>query len=250
MQIKKTIVDIARYLASRGWAEAGSGNISYKCDFDLQDQYQTEILKLEARPGLKAFVTRSGSLFRKLMKRDVGIVDVQPDRWTIRHSFEEGQHPTSELLSHLLSHGELFNTEYKAIIHVHPTYIMALIKRIKSKKERNVRIMTTNYKQIDIQEIYNARRECDIQKEINDLILNCTSEVMHVIENEIGFVYTSPPGSPDLAQLTASHVKENRRVIIWDNHGLVAIGKTLDEACNMIEIIEKSSQILLHADIF
>lgn len=213
MQIKKAIVDTARYLAIKNWAEAGSGNISYLCDIELTDDCKTMDLGFEAKPGLKCFITRSGSMFRKLVKKDVGIVNVLPDGRTIRHSFDDGL-PTSEISTHLLCLSELSDTENKLIVHAHLTYLVALTKKIKDEKA------------------------------LNDAI-NCITEIPLIIPDGVGLVPLTKPGSVAIGQLTAQKVRDGKKAIAWDSHGLVAIGRSLDEAVNIIEAVEKASQIYL-----
>lgn len=54
------------------------------------------------------------------------------------------------------------------------------------------------------------------------------------------------PGSPDLARKVA-RLAENFESVLIRNHGVVTIGKNLEEAFNRMEIIERYAQIMFNA---
>lgn len=63
-------------------------------------------------------------------------------------------------------------------------------------------------------------------------------------ERYIPFVEYHPPGSDDLAEAVSDGLKKED-VVILKSHGVVALGKNLDEAVLLAEFIEDSAKIQL-----
>jgi len=51
------------------------------------------------------------------------------------------------------------------------------------------------------------------------------------------------PGSHKIADATVEGFKEGYEVVIWEKHGAFAIGETVSDAFDMIDILSKSAQI-------
>lgn len=59
-------------------------------------------------------------------------------------------------------------------------------------------------------------------------------------------VYMVPyilPGSHKIADATIEGFKRGHEVVIWEKHGAFAIGETVSDAFDMIDILSKSAQI-------
>ncbi|MDD2331442.1 MAG: class II aldolase/adducin family protein, partial [Candidatus Cloacimonetes bacterium] len=60
----------------------------------------------------------------------------------------------------------------------------------------------------------------------------------------IAFANYAPPGSERLRDESLK-VLANKKVIIWEKHGILAFGKDLDEAFDYLEIVNKVAGIYL-----
>ncbi len=124
--------------------------------------------------------------------------------------------PTSELPSHLLTYAFLIKNNFnqRAIIHTHPDHLIALSHLKKYAGE----------------------------KPINHLLRSIHPEMKIVIPEGIGYVKYRKPGTEGLARATVEQFK-NHRLIIWERHGCIAVGKDLFEAFDLIETADKIARI-------
>lgn len=232
-ELKKVIDDIlevARYLWERGWAERNAGNISVDItEFVLSGnnsfaRFPKRDMKI-AQPELagRCFcVTVAGSRFRELArqpKKGLLIVSVADklDGYHLLWGGEGlGSRPTSEFVSHLKMHNLLrrSNLPQRAIVHTHVSHLIAL----------------THIEQY-------CREE-----ELNRLLWAMHPEVKRVLPEGVGFVSYCRPGSEDLADATVSALKHHR-VILWEKHGCIAIGNDVFEAFDLIDTVNKSAEI-------
>uniref|UniRef100_A0A7V0Z717 Class II aldolase/adducin N-terminal domain-containing protein n=1 Tax=candidate division WOR-3 bacterium TaxID=2052148 RepID=A0A7V0Z717_UNCW3 len=119
-------------------------------------------------------------------------------------------------MSHLLIHSFFLKNKIdkKAIIHTHPNHIIAL-SHIRKYSSENA---------------------------FNRLIWSIHPEVKVVIPEGVGYVKYNCPGTERLARATLKKLK-NRRLIVWERHGCVAIGKDLYEAFDLIDTVNKAIEI-------
>jgi ribulose-5-phosphate 4-epimerase/fuculose-1-phosphate aldolase len=209
--MKTDIANAAHYLWKKGWAEAGSGNISVRAHGRIRNAYNH--LQARVMPGLSAYITTTGSRFRHINADDVGYCWVGADGETFGYDLEDAK-PSSELISHLLIHEALEKTDDKCIIHIHATNVIALSMVEKDEKK--------------------------INETLNQLI-----EVPIFIPSGFGLLPFLPSGSVELAQASAAKIKEGRRVLIWPRHGLVVVSKDLETGIDIVEATEKSAEIAL-----
>lgn len=73
------------------------------------------------------------------------------------------------------------------------------------------------------------------------------SEIVTTLR-EVPLVPFCPPGSQALAEVVAAKIKTHDAVLLA-NHGLVAVGKTLEDAFANFELVESFAEIMLHARI-
>ena len=135
-------MEVAEYLWERGWAERNAGNISVditglvRQNGDKFNGFPKSTTKIseEQLAGRCFLVTATGSRLRELAR--------QPEKNLLMISITDeldGYHclwggegaevrPTSEFVSHLKIHGFLRRNNFrqKAIIHTHPSYLIAL----------------------------------------------------------------------------------------------------------------------------
>ncbi len=73
-------------------------------------------------------------------------------------------------------------------------------------------------------------------------------EVAEVIGSDIEVAEYALPGSIELARNTAKALK-NKNAVLLANHGAVCVGETLEDALNVLRILERSAEIYILAKI-
>ncbi len=234
-QIKKTILqvsEVAQYLWQKGWAERNAGNISVNInhlitnELDNLSEYPSFDLP-EKYPQLANhyfFVTGTGKRMRDLARsplKNALIIKIseEADSYYLiskNKEKEDGFMPTSELPTHLAIHQQIKakGGKEKVILHAHALELIALTHspEIKSK---------------------------DI---INNIVWGMHPEAMTFIPKGVGFVPYTIPGSVDIAKKTLQEFK-NHDVVLWEKHGVFAIGEDVFETFDNIDIISKSAKI-------
>ncbi|MGQ9759037.1 MAG: class II aldolase/adducin family protein [Candidatus Methanomethylicaceae archaeon] len=70
-----------------------------------------------------------------------------------------------------------------------------------------------------------------------------------VIFGEVPILEFKPPGSKELGELAAKNIKD-RPAVIFQNHGVIAVGSTLMEALSIVEALEEASIMIFVASHF
>lgn len=228
-KIIKEIQEIGEILWQKGWAERNAGNISVDVTDTLKNSFESttkfaKILFPIPDPVLANrfyLVTATGARFRDIRKEpEKNILLVRIDKnlsgYYILNPGKEKTCSTSEFISHLLIYALLLKhkSDKKAIIHTHPTHIISLTHIRKYANEKN----------------------------FNKLIWSMHPEIKVVIPEGIGFVPYKCPGTDILGNETIKRFK-NRRIVVWEKHGCVALGKNLFEAFDLIDTVNKSVEI-------
>jgi len=232
-ELKKIIddlVEVARYLWERGWAERNAGNISVDItegiqqkDYDFEE-FPKVAFKIFQREltGRSFFIKATGSRFRDLARdpeKNLLIISIA-DKLDGYHVLWGGKgvesRPTSEFASHLRMHGFLRrnNLRQKVILHTHPNHLIALTHI----------------------EHYNC------EDALNRLLWTMHPEVKISLPEGVGLAPYRCPGSEDLADATVDGLKHHR-VIMWEKHGCVAIGTDVFEAFDLIDTLNKAAEI-------
>ena len=135
---------------------------------------------------------------------------------------KDGSRPTSELPSHLMSHiaRRKINPNNKVVMHCHPGNVISM----------------TMIEDLD-------------DKSFTKIIWKSNTECIVVFPEGIGVLPWVLCGTTQIGELTAEKMKDYRTVV-WANHGIFAVGDTLDEAFGIIETIEKTAEIYLRAKPF
>jgi len=223
------IAEVTKYLWDRGWAERNAGNISV----NITEFYRSQTKNLSKFPkryvkitdpelsGRYFFVTATGARLRELKRypeRVILIVYIAKDLsgYYILWGGEVNSQSTSEFNSHLKIHGFLLRNKFlqKAVIHTHPNHLIAL----------------TQIEAYCQEEVYNR------------VLWSMHPEVKVTLPEGIGFARYHSPGSDDLAEATIAALKTHR-LIIWEKHGCVAIGKDVFEAFDLIDTANKAAEI-------
>lgn len=229
-KIVDDILEVAKYLWERGWAERNAGNISADIT-ELVSQESNSFARFPKRDmrisqpklaGRCFLVTAAGSRFRDLArqpKKDLLMVSIA-DKLDGYHLLWGGEgfrsSPTSEFISHLKIHHFLRQNNFsqKAIVHTHATHLIALMHI----------------------EQYNR------EEALNCLLWAMHPEMKRVLPEGVGFAPYCCPGSEDLADVTVSALKHHR-VVLWEKHGCIAIGDDVLEAFDLIDTVNKSAEI-------
>ena len=226
------VAELAQYLWQKGWAERNAGNISININHIVKE----EITELDEFPFYKLgqaypelanryfFVTGTGKRMRDIARKPlknallIKLSDKGNGYWIItqkkrnRYNFK----PTSELPAHLGIHQMIKKrgSKEKVIIHTHANELVALTQI----KENNN------------------------QEKINKIVWGMHPEAMVFVPKGVGFVPYTLPGTEDIAQKTIESFA-NHDIVLWEKHGVFAIGETIFDTFDSIDIIAKSAQI-------
>jgi len=223
---------IAGFLWDRRWAERNAGNISVNITSLFTEK---ELDKFSTYPFLPLYreyaglnrqvllITAAGSRMRDLALdplEEVCLVYIS-DSSTAYHiiapeKIEKEPMPTSELPTHLAIHEMLClkNAPEKAVVHSHVTELIAL---------------THNPKFLSAESL-------------TGILWKMHPETVIMQPKGYGFVPYTIPGTEKIAGLTA-HCFEKHQVVVWEKHGAMAIGKTISEAFDELDLAAKAAGI-------
>jgi rhamnulose-1-phosphate aldolase len=124
--------------------------------------------------------------------------------------------PTSELLVHLAVHNSQVQSRsnHNAVLHTHPSNLIALTHN-------------TGFEN---------------QYDFSDMLLRMQSEARVHLPEGISLLPYHIPGSRELGDASAAALLRSP-VLLWKLHGAVSTGKTLSDALDYLEIVEKAAQI-------
>jgi rhamnulose-1-phosphate aldolase len=230
----RSIRKVAGWLWERGWAEWGAGNISVNItglisETNLHQNTNLQFyplsnlrLRLSLSLSLSLLTSLSGSRMRQLMQKPekgLCIVHFREKSEPTVIPLTKHKHPpspTSEFASHLLIHQTLLKHRpgHKAVLHIHPAEIIALsqIEKLRS------------------------------QKAINEQLSAILPELRIYLPEGIAYIPYLESGSIELAKASAETMKIFR-VAIWEKHGIIASGPTLEEAFDAIDLVAKAARI-------
>jgi rhamnulose-1-phosphate aldolase len=229
-----SLSNVAQLIFNRGWAEGTAGNISINVtglfkdsDFSSLDQFSRKIKFNKTYPSLANryfLITLSGSRVRDIAKNswpELTLIKILSNGNECECYFEEtafyqNKRPSSELPTHLAIHNLPLQGDRtaNAIIHAHVTELIALTH---------------------IPEFKNA----DV---INKLLWSLHPEVKVFIPKGVGFIPYALPGTETIAEKTIKAFHDHD-LVIWEKHGVFALGHSLDQTCDTIEIAAKAAQI-------
>jgi rhamnulose-1-phosphate aldolase len=233
--MKQTLADIAEIaglISQRGWAERNAGNISVDVSEDRDwasglrrgRRIDTPVSHPELA-GRSYLVTATGARFRDIAKRPdkhVVLARVADDLsgYQILLAPDENVDllTTSEFPSHLSVHAYLrrVHPEKKAVLHTHPDCLLVLT---------------------------HIAQYCSTET-LSHLLWSMHPEMKVVMPDGVGLVPYCLPGSQVLADTTVD-ILEHHRLVLWEKHGCVAIGRDVFEAFDLVETAEKSAKIFL-----
>ena len=233
-KIVSDISDLGKYLWEKGWAERNAGNISVNITEHLTDELRRYLTKypsvgfdLETRyPGIGGcffIVTGTGKRMRDLgsdPERNIIMLRIN-DKGTRYHILSQGVRdsvilPTSEFPTHLTIHEHfaLTGSRERAVLHTHPNELISITQ---------------------------ISQYCEEQK-LNRLLWGMHPETIVIVPEGAGFLPYQLPGTREIAMATLQKF-ENHKVVIWEKHGSLAIGKDVFEAFDLIDTLAKSARI-------
>ncbi|MDY7027918.1 MAG: rhamnulose-1-phosphate aldolase [Spirochaetota bacterium] len=230
-QIKKLIPEteelqnIAYWLALKNWSEANGGNISIRLKEvpqEIHSMTASEPIQLPmAFPSLAGrffIITGAGCRMRDTalkLEPNIGLIRVL-EKGTHYETLWGNDRPTSELPSHLAIHRTFVESrcELNSIVHTHPVPCIALTHVTELRDE----------------------------KKLNDVLLRMQHETKVFLHDGIATLDYFVPGSIELGLASEEKLKKHR-VLFWDKHGVMAVGKNLSQAFDLLEVIVKAAEI-------
>lgn len=225
------IAEVAGYLWQRGWAEYNGGNISVNI---------TEYMPTEAAtmPSLKTinlpkafpllannffYITGTGKRMRYVATQPMdngAILRINKDGNSCDIIADKIVSPTSELPSHLSMHHFLRERgqENRVVLHTHPTDLVAMSHNSYFLKSG---VLTRT--------LWAMIPECRI-----------------IVPKGIGIVPYEIPGTMDLANATIQQLAQHD-VVLWEKHGILAVGNDVIDCFDVIDTLSKSAQIYMNA---
>ena len=226
------VAEVAGYLWQKGWAERNGGNITVNITEYIDDEIKalpaiSEVYQIGAvLPHLKGcyfYCKGTNMRMRDLARRPMengSIIRIMEDCASYVIIADNAVKPTSELPSHLSVHNHLISigSPYKASLHTHPIELVAMSH---SKK----------YLEKDV---------------ATKLLWSMIPETKAFCPRGLGIVPYKLPGSVELAEATIAELADYD-VVMWEKHGVCAVGCDIMEAFDQVDVLNKSAQIYINA---
>jgi rhamnulose-1-phosphate aldolase len=224
-KVLEDIAEVASLIDRKGWAEKNAGNISINLSEDISEDFERlKTVNLDKEyPELANnyfYITATGSRMRDIAKDplDNGLVIRLSEKGNAFHIIyqPEGGKPTSELPSHLGIHQmcKQRGTAHKLVLHSHATELIALTQS----------------------------KEFKSTEAVNNVLWNMHPESIVFIPQGLGFVPYILPGTEEIAQATIK-MFHNHDIVLWEKHGVFAIGECILDTFDNIDIACKSVKI-------
>ncbi|MDD4224386.1 MAG: class II aldolase/adducin family protein [Candidatus Cloacimonetes bacterium] len=202
---------VAQQINLRGWAEANAGNVSVNVTAEAAGLFGG---------GCQWYlVSRGGSRYRQMASDPLPQLLLARVDANGEEHFPPSRKPSSEWGCHKLlqQHFLATGSEDRVVLHAHPNSIIML-------------------SQLDL---YNN------ETAVNSLLRESLAELALFLPDGIATAPAAPPGSQELAECSLKAIGK-RRALIWQGHGLVCTGRSLNEALDHLEVVEKAAAIALH----
>ena len=227
------VAEVAGYLWQKGWAERNGGNIT----INITDQVDDEIraMKAIAEPvaigatlthlkGCYFYCKGTNRRMRDLARDPMAngsVIRILDDCAHYEIIADAPVKPTSELPSHLSVHNYLIakGSTYKASVHTHPISLVAM-----------------------------SHNPWFLEKDVlTNLLWSMIPETKAFCPLGLGIVPYMLPSSVELADATIKAIDDNYDVVMWEKHGVFAVGEDVMEAFDMIDVLDKSAHIYIDA---
>lgn len=234
--LKKSVYDVAEvagYLWQKGWAERNGGNITVNITGYIDDEIKSMPPISDPRkigstlPYLKGcyfYCKGTNKRMRDLARYPMengSVIRILDDCASYVIIADNPVLPTSELPSHLAVHNYLISkgSTYKASVHTHPIELIAMSHNKEFLKK-------------------------DV---LTDILWSMIPETKAFCPRGLGIVPYMLPSSQELADETIKSIDDNYDVVLWEKHGVFAIGEDVMDAFDMIDTLSKSAVIYMDA---
>lgn len=223
------VAETAGYLWQKGWAERNGGNITVNIteyvDPDMKALPAIGIplaigLTLPNLKGCWFYCKGTNKRMRDLARRPMdngSIIRISDDCAHYEIVADRPVKPTSELPSHLAVHNYLIGkgSPYKASLHTHPIELVAMSHNPEFLKK-------------------------DV---LTNLLWSMIPETKAFCPRGLGIVPYMLPSSNELAEATIRAIDDDYDVVMWEKHGVFAVGDDIMEAFDMVDTLTKSAII-------
>jgi len=227
VEFVRTVSEMYRH----GWDERNGGNVSLLLDEqELQAYLDTSAILRTMPTGFDApeligccfLLTGTGKYFRNVEHdpaKNLGIVRIAADGRTaeLLWGFSDGGTFTSEFPAHMMSHvaRRRVDGENRVVMHCHPSNLLAMT----------------------------FVHELDEREFTRSLWQMCTECIM-VFPDGVNVLPWMLCGTNSIGEATAKKM-ETARLVVWAQHGIYGVGRSLDEAFGLIETAEKGAEIYM-----
>ncbi len=226
------VAEVAGYLWTKGWAERNGGNITINIT-DLADSGMksmaaiSDIIKLDVElPNLKgAFFYCKGTNKRmrdlaRFPMDNGSVIRICDDCKSYEIIADNPVKPTSEITAHLSVHNHMVGkgSNYKAVLHTHPIELVAMSHNPEFLKK-------------------------DV---LTKLLWSMIPETKAFCPRGLGIIPYKIPGSVELAESSLKEL-DDYDVVMWEKHGVLAVGDDILEAFDQVDVLTKSAQIYIAA---
>lgn len=226
------LAEVAGYLWQKGWAERNGGNITVNVTAWVDDAVRALApisepiaigVTLPRLKGCYFFCKGTNRRMRDLARDPMAngsVIRILDDCARYQIVADNPVRPTSELAAHLSMHDRMIasGNGYTAALHTHPIDLVAL--------SHNPEFLKKNV--------------------LTHLLWSMIPETRAFCPKGLGIVPYRMPGSLELAQATVRELEEYD-VVVWEKHGVCAVGPDIKEAFDMVDTLSKSAQIYLTA---
>lgn len=226
------VAEVAGYLWQKGWAERNGGNITINITDVIDDEIRamspiSDVIPIGRQlPNLKGcyfFCKGTNKRMRDLARWPMehgSVIRISEDCSSYVIIADNPVKPTSEIASHLSMHNYLIGkgSSYKAAVHTHPIDLVAM-----------------------------THHPAFLEKDkLTNLLWSMIPETRAFCPRGVGIIPYKMPSSFELADATIKELDEYD-VVMWEKHGICAVGEDVMEAFDMIDTLSKSAQIYLTA---
>lgn len=225
------VAEVAGYLWQKGWAERNGGNITINITEYVDDEIRNMPAISEVKqigtvlPNLKGcyfYCKGTNKRMRDLARRPMengSVIRILDDCASYVIIADQPVQPTSELPAHLSMHNYLIGkgSTYKASLHTHPIELIAM----------------THHKPF-------------LEKDVlTNLLWSMIPETKAFCPRGLGIVPYGLPGSVELAEATIREL-DDYDVVMWEKHGVCAVGEDIMDAFDQVDVLSKSAQIYIN----
>jgi len=226
------VAEVAGYLWQKGWAERNGGNITLNITEVIDDEIKRMKPLGEPVPigitlphlkGAYFFCKGTNRRMRDLARLPMengAVIRIKDDCSSYEIIADNPVKPTSELPAHLSMHNLFIGkgSAYRAVLHTHPIELIAMTH-------------------------HPAFLEKDV---LTYLLWSMIPETRAFCPRGLGIIPYRLPSSFALADATIEALAEYD-VVMWEKHGVCAVGENVMEAFDMVDTLSKSAQIYLTA---